>query len=297
VALYATKLTELFMRACWPLIASLNWVTNHLIIGMGLKQFSGHSMVHSEQELKMLVTASQEAGVIEQQEEQMLHRVFGFADLSAGHVMIPRTELVALPTHADSAALIDLIARSPADVLPVYGRDLDDILGVVHLRHLVRPLSAAPATLNLMEYVSDIPSVPLTTPADRLLAQMRREMTHHVLVMDEYGGTAGLVTFDDLLERIAGGAAQQDDLKALRMTMLGDGCALVDGLMLVTDFNARFGAHIDERAYKTLGGYVLGRIGRRASVGDELELEGRTLRVDALDGARIAWVHVSLPAP
>ena len=96
VALYTTKLTELFMKVCWPLITSLNWITNAMLSGLGLKRFSGHSMVHSEEELKMLVTASQEAGVIEEQEEQMLHRVFGFGNLTAAHVMVPRTELVAL---------------------------------------------------------------------------------------------------------------------------------------------------------------------------------------------------------
>jgi putative hemolysin len=293
VALYTTKLTELFMKVCWPLIASLNWITNAMLSGLGLKRFSGHSMVHSEEELKMLVTASQEAGVIEEQEEQMLHRVFGFGSLTAAHVMVPRTELVALSADAGQATLLERISSSPADALPVYRKTLDDIVGIVYLRHLVAPLNSAPESLNLVDFVHEIPSVPMKTPASRLLALMRRAVTHHVVVMDEYGGTAGLVTFDDLMERIAGSAGEGDDLKALRMTTLGDGTAMVDGLMLVTDFNQRFGLHIDERLYTTVGGYVLGRIGQRPSVGDRVAVEGRILRVEALDGARVAWVHVS----
>jgi CBS domain containing-hemolysin-like protein len=296
VALYTTTLTELFMKACWPLIASLNWATNRMLSGLGLKRFSGHSMVHSEEELKMLVTASQEAGVIEEQEEQMLHRVFGFGDLTAAHVMVPRTGLVALSADADAATLVKIISSSPADAVPVYRTNLDDIVGIVHLRHLVAPLRAAPESLNLMDYVYEIPSVPLTTPAGRLLAQMRRAVTHHVIVMDEYGGTAGLVTFDDLMERIAGSAGEREDLRALRMTTLADGSAMVDGLMLTTDLNARFGFHLDERLYKTVGGYVLGRIGRRPHVGDRVEVEGRVFRVEALDGTRVAWVHLSAPS-
>jgi CBS domain containing-hemolysin-like protein len=295
VALYTTKLTELFMKACWPLIASLNWITNTLLSGLGLKRFSGHSMVHSEEELKMLVTASQEAGVIEEQEEQMLHRVFGFGDLTAAHVMVPRTEMVALPADAETATVVATISSSPADVLPVYRSNLDDILGIVHLRHLVAPLNSA-GSLNLMDYVHEVPSVPLRTRASRLLAQMRRAFTHHLIVLDEHGGTAGIVTFDDLMERIAGSAGQREDPKGRRMTTLPDGSAMVDGLMLVGDLNERFGLHLDEHTYTTVGGYVLGRIGRRPSVGDRVEVEGRIMRVEALDGARVAWVHLSTPS-
>ena len=156
VALYTTKLTELFMRAGWPLIASLNWVTNRMLSGLGLKQFSGHSMVHSEEELKMLVTASQEAGVIEEQDEQMLHRVFGFGNLTAAHVMVPRTAMIALPIDADVNTLVERISSSPADVLPVYGTNLDEIVGVVHLRHLVAPLNKSPHSVRLLDYVHEI---------------------------------------------------------------------------------------------------------------------------------------------
>lgn len=296
VALYTTKVTELFMKAFWPLIAGLNRVTTFTLSGMGLKQFSGHSMVHSEEELKMLVTASQEAGVIEEQEEQMLHRVFGFANLTAAHVMVPRTELVALSAEADPATLVATISSSPADVLPVYRTNLDDIAGVVNLRHLVGPLYSAPQSLKLMDYVHEIPSVPPGTPAGRLLAQMRQAMTHHVIVLDEYGGTVGIVTFDDLMERVVGGAGGREDLKAQRMTTLSDGSAMVDGLMLVTDLNDRFGLHLDGRLYKTVGGYVLGRLGRPPEVGDRVEVEGCDLRVEAVDGRRVAWITLSKPS-
>jgi CBS domain containing-hemolysin-like protein len=297
VALHTARLTELFMKSCWPLIATLNWITNRTLSGVGLKQFTGHSMAHSEEELKMLVTASQEAGVIEAQEEQMLHRVFGFGDLTAAHVMVPRTALVALPADADVATLLERISSSPADVLPVFRTNLDDIIGVVHLRHLVAPLHSASEALNLLDYVYEVPSVPLRTPASRLLSEMRRAVTHHVIVMDEFGGTAGIATFDDLMERIAGSAGNREDLKALRMTTLADGSAMVDGLMLVADLNDRFGLHLDARTYTTVGGYMLGRIGRRPEVGDHVDVEGRVLRVEALDGIRVAWVHLSTRRP
>jgi putative hemolysin len=128
-------------------------------------------MVHSEEELRMLVSASQEAGVIEEQEEQMLHGVFGFSDLTATHVMVPRTALVALPANADAATLVATVSDSPADVLPVYRETLDNIIGIVHLRHLVAPLHANPDSPQLMDHVEEIPTVPLRTPAGQLLIQ------------------------------------------------------------------------------------------------------------------------------
>jgi CBS domain containing-hemolysin-like protein len=293
VALYTTRPTELFMKACWPFIVGLNWVTNQLVAGFGLKQFSGHSMVHSEDELKMLVTASQEAGVLEEQEEQMLHRVFGFSDLTAAHVMVPRTAISALPVDAGAAAVVDRVSRGTDDVVPVYQGGVDDIMGIVHVRHLLRPLSVEPQTFRLADHVQEIPAVPLNMTAGVLLARMRQAMTQHALVMDEFGGTAGLVTYENLMERIVGDAGGEHDLKGLRMSRLADGSAMLDGLMLVKDLNERFGLHVDPERYTTVGGYVLGRLERRPRIGDEVDVEGMVLRVEAVDGMRVAWVVVS----
>jgi CBS domain containing-hemolysin-like protein len=106
----------------------------------------------------------------------------------------------------------------------------------------------------------------------------------------------GIVTFDDLMERVVGGAGGREDLKAQHMTTLSDGSAMVDGLMLVTDLNDRFGLHLDARLYRTVGGYVLGRLGRRPEVGDRVEVEGCDLRVEAVDGRRVAWITLSKPS-
>jgi CBS domain containing-hemolysin-like protein len=292
VALYTTKLTELFMRLCWPFIATLNWVTNRILGGLKMKRFSGHSLVHSEEELKMLVTASQEAGVLELQEEQMLHRVFNFGDLTARHVMVPRTAITGLAIDADRTAVIEQVAGGPSDALPVYRGSLDNIVGVVHVRHLFKALTAS-EPFSLSDHVQEIPAIPFDTSASRILVHMRRAMAYHAVVIDEYGGTAGIVTCEDLMERIIGDVGGEQDLKGRRMTVLADGSALVDGLMLLTDFNERFGVHADDETYTTVGGFVLGRLGRRPMVGDHFDFEDRTLRVEALDGRRVAWVCVT----
>jgi magnesium and cobalt exporter, CNNM family len=290
VALLVARPTEFFMRVFWPFIAFLNGLGNLVVRSGGLKPPSGHALVHSEEELKMLVTASQEAGVLEEEEEQMLHRVFGFSDLTAGQIMVPRTEMLAVAADTPLERVIDLLQRSGLPRVPVYRDDLDDIAGILHVTDLL-PLVANGGPVDLSAAARDAMTVPQTMPADELLNEMRERRTNVAIVIDEYGGTAGLVTFAGLMQRIVGelGPGGEDS----RVTVLADGSALVDGLALVTDINEQFGLHIDEESYNTLGGFVLGRLGRRPRVGDRVELEGRTLRVEALDGLRVARVFVS----
>jgi CBS domain containing-hemolysin-like protein len=289
-SLIVARPTELFMRVFWPFISLLNGMGRTVVQAFGLRGPSGHSLVHSEEELKMLVTASQEAGIIEEDEEQMLHRVFGFADLTAGQVMVPRTEMVAVADDAPMEFVLQAVARGAHDRYPVYRKDLDNIVGVLHLADLV-PVLARGGPVDVAALAREAYTVPETMPADTLLGEMRARNTPLAIVIDEYGGTAGLVTFAGLMERIVGSLGQEGS--AGRITVLADGSALVDGLALVTDINAQFGLHIDEDVYNTLGGYVLGRLGRRARLGDRIEVEGRTMRVEALDGLRVARVFIS----
>jgi len=296
VSLFVARPLELFKRMFWPFITLLNGMGRAVVRSVGLKAPSGHSLVHSEEELKMLVTASQEAGVIEEDEEQMLHRVFGFADLTAGQMMVPRTEMVALPVTATPETLLQALSQGRHDRFPIYRSNLDDIVGVLQLTDLVERILRG-ERFDLAACTREAFTVPETMPADTLLAEMRSRSTPLAIVIDEYGGTAGLVTFAGLMERIVG---EISGAEGNRITVLADGSALVDGLALVTDVNEQFGLHIDEDEYNTLGGYVLGRLGRRARVGDRFEVERRSMRVEALDGLRVARVFVSrekVPAP
>jgi CBS domain containing-hemolysin-like protein len=284
-----------FMVMFWPFIRVLNSLGRATVRLFGLRPASGRAMVHSEEELKMLVTASQEAGVLEEDEEQMLHRVFGFADLTAAQVMIPRTEMVAVPIEATLAEVAAEVTRLPYPWLPVYRNTLDDVLGVVTVTELFRVLAAAGQPFSLAPFVHEVVTVPETMKADDLLNEMRRVKVHLAVVIDEYGSTAGLVTFLGMMERIIGEVASDFNPAGSRIRALADGSAVVDGLVLVADFNDRFGLHIDEGTYTTVGGYVLGRLGRRARIGDRVDVEGRVLRVESLDGLRVARVVVGKP--
>ena len=292
-ALVVVKPTELFMKAFWPFIRLLNGTGRAVVNLLGMRGSGRHGLVHSEEELKMLVTASQEAGVLEEQEEQMLHRVFGFADLTAGQVMVPRTEVVAVEVGTPLDALVSLIARASHSRVPVYRENLDHVIGILHVTDLLAAVTATNGSVNLAALAREALTVPETLGADDLLAQMRRRGVREALVIDEYGGTAGLVTFESLMSRIVGdlGGAGRTG----RVDAAADGSAHIDGLALVTDVNERFGLHIDDDTYTTVGGFMLGRLGRRPRVGDAIEVEGRQMRVDALDGIRVARVWLSTP--
>jgi len=293
-ALWVVNPTEVFMRVFWPFIRLLNGMGRAVVRLLGLQGPGRHALVHSEEELKMLVTASQEAGVLEEREEQMLHRVFDFADLTAGQVMVPRTELIAVRADTPRDALIQQIAERGLTRWPVYRNNLDDVVGILHVTDVIKSLVAKDSPTTAGALAREALTVPETLRADDLLAAMRRRGVREALVIDEYGGTAGLVTFESLMERIVGdlGSTAADGAK---IQVRGDGSAEIDGLALVGDVNEQFGLHIDEETFTTVGGYVLGRLGRRARVGDTIEVDGRKMRVEALDGLRVAKVWLSTP--
>src|ERR1700730_12230983 len=293
-ALLVVKPTELFMTAFWPFIRLLNGMGNAVVNLLGMRGSGSHAMVHSEEELKMLVTASQEAGVLEEQEEQMLHRVFGFADLTAGQLMVPRTEVVGVPADATRHDVVSLIGRYGHTRLPVYREDLDHVIGILHVTDLLKAITATGGGINVAALAREALTVPETLGADDLLAEMRRRGVGEALVIDESGCTAGLFTFESLVARIVGDPGTTAAGRA-RIETLPDGSANLDGLVLVTDVNQRFGLHIDATTYTTVGGFMLGRLGRRPHLGDTIEVDGRRMRGVALAGIRVSRVWLSKP--
>jgi len=292
-AMLVVRPLEIFMRVLWPFIRLLHGTAQMIVTALGLYGAGHRAGVHSEEELKMLVTASQEAGVLEEQEEQMLHRVFDFADLTAGQVMVPRTEIVAVAADTPRDELLELLWSTGHTRLPVYRTNMDDMIGILYVTDLLRPLDRGGA-INAGALAREALMVPETLPADDVLSEMRRRNVREALVIDEYGGNAGLVTFTSLMERIIGDLATPSG-QSLRIHILPDGSAEIDGLVLVSDVNAQFGLHIDEDIYTTVGGFVLGQLGRRPQLDDTVSAENRVMRVDALDGIRVARVWLSRP--
>jgi magnesium and cobalt exporter, CNNM family len=284
--------TLLVERIFAPFVWVLSGTGNFLLNLIGMRAASGHELVHSVEELKMLVQASGEKGVLELDERNMLDAVFDFAALTAREVMVPRTEMVAISVEATIEDLIQMVIKHPFTKYPVYEGDLDHILGIAHVKDLVRVQHSERRTASVRGLIREALFVPDTIRLDDLLQHFRARRQHMAIVLDEYSGTAGLVTLADLMGKIVGEVADTFDKSTPEIQRLPNGAALIDGLTQIEDVNNRLGLDLHDQYYDTIAGFMLGRLGRMARVGDTVEAGGVRLKVEALDGLRIARVSL-----
>jgi CBS domain containing-hemolysin-like protein len=271
-----------------PLIALLYWLTALVLKPLGLTWQGEHHLVYSEEELKMLVTASQQQGYLEESEQELITRVIGFADIKADEVMVPRTEMVVLSAAATLAEVTETVAASGHARYPVYGDHLDDIIGIFHVKDVYRfQVRGRQEPFNLRRMVRAPIIVPAAMALDELLAMMKRQRTHVAIVLDEYGGTAGMVTLEDVLERIVGDVRDEFEVGADEVEISENGETHLSGLLSIAEVNERFALAIDDPFYNTIGGYVFGQLGRRPEIGDEVRADGHVFRIEAMDGLRI----------
>lgn len=281
---------QMFRPAIW----ALNSAGNGLLLLIGIRPAGGHERVHSVQELKMLIEASQEEGVLKAEEEQMLRAVFDLRSSRAAEVMVPRTEMVCAPADATVEELADLAERTALTKFPVFEGDLDHIIGVVYLKDLLRPIRACRSDLTARALMREALFLPETVPVADLLAHFRRARQHIAILVDEYGGTAGLVTLEDLLEEIVGDIGDLFEPPTPQIQRLPDGSVLLDGLMTIDEANEALNLALSDPFYTTIGGLVMGRLDRIPVAGDEVVLEdGRRLRVEEMDGMRVARVRLT----
>lgn len=276
-----------------PVIALLYWLTERVLHAIGLHWQGEHSLVYTEDELKMLVTASQQGGFLEASEQEMIERVFRFADIMADEVLVPRTEVVALSIDTAYDDVLTIVLDSGHSRFPVYGEDMDDILGIFHSKDLLRvDARTGRATFTLRQWLRPAVFVPEHMPLDEILSTMRARQSHTVIVVDEFGGTAGLVTLEDVLERIVGDVDDGPSENGPDVEQLANGNVRLSGLMSIQDVNDQFGTQIEDPFYNSLGGFVFGQIGRRPAIGDEVAINGHVFRVAELDGLRIDRVDL-----
>jgi CBS domain containing-hemolysin-like protein len=279
-----------------PAIWLMNGTGNALLRFMGIKPASGHEMLHSVEELRMLVTASAEGGVVESQESDMLHAIFDFGELLVRQVMIPRTEITGVEADANMEEILNVVNQTTYTKLPVYEDDLDQILGIIHVKDLLRVLSQPEdQDFNARSLLREPLYVPETLPVNDLLHKFRQNRQHIAIVMDEYGGTAGLITLEDLLEEIVGEVSDPFDVNMPEIQMMPDGTMLVDGLALIEDINHQLELNLQDPHYDTIAGFMLGKLGRIPKVGDIVVSEGVRFAVESMDGLRIARLSVKRP--
>lgn len=290
-----TQLVELIFR---PLIWLLNGAATIVLRLLGVREVRLEETSYSVEELKMLVEASEVSGLIEEADRELVTAAFEFGDLTAREVMVPRTEMQAVDADAPLAELIQLASEHSRSKYPVYENDLDHIIGIAHVKDLVRVQQGGRRVATIRGMLREALFVPDSIKLDKLLAQMRAKQQHLAIVLDEYGGTAGLVTLGDLLEQIIGEVHDTFDTSTPELQRLPDGSYLVEGLTQIEVVNERLGLKLVDDYYDTIAGFVFGRLGRMPKVGDVVEVDdGLRIKVEALDGLRIARLSIQPMRP
>jgi CBS domain containing-hemolysin-like protein len=279
-----------------PFTELLNWSSNLLVRMLGIKNAgTDHDRVHSPEEIRMLVEQSRKTGGLGAGDARLLEGVFEFSEKNAREVMTPRTEIVALPAEASLAEAADRVAAAGRSRYPVTGESLDDVVGIVHAKDILRGLRSG-AEAPVQDIARPAFFVPGTREVEDVLADMKRQKVHLAIVLDEFGGTAGLVTMEDLLEEIVGPIYDEYDQAPAAApgaaSSAGSGVPILAGSTEISDVNRVLKLNLDDADYTTIGGLLFGRLGRLPKVGDRVNLQGATFEILEMDGRRVGRVRV-----
>lgn len=292
VALLTAPPAELFLKFSWPAIATLNWMTKVVLKPLGVKDSGGGhgGQIYSEEEIESLLATRQQAGLADPAENEMISQVFDLFDMVATQIMIPRTEMVCVPATALVSDIMELAAIEGHDRYPVYGQNTDEIVGILLMKDLVSFLGQNSEGLQSgITYLWREPLfVPGTLPCSQLLTQLKEKRTRLAIVLDEYGGTAGMLTLGDVLHRIVGEVDEEKEVEEPdNIVAIGEDLYSVSGLSLTEDVDKFFDVSIDDEMNDTIGGVVFSQLGRAPEVGDDIEFGGLSFRVDSMNGMRI----------
>ncbi|MBE2184785.1 MAG: HlyC/CorC family transporter [Anaerolineae bacterium] len=295
-ALVVARPTIWFYLLFRPIIKMMNAIGNAVVRALGFEPAGEHAHVHSAEELEMLVHSSTEAGILQQSEEQLLRRIFDFGDIHVEEIMQPRVDIDAFPTRVSIPELVKQVREQHHTRYPVYKEGIDRVVGILHTKDLFGVLVMNPALL-VQEELFDLSAitrkplfVPESSSLDKVMDLMRRSKTHLVIVEDEYGGTAGIVTLEDILEQIVGDVQDEFDIDEDIQTDGSD--ILMDGSMSMNEFIDLYGDPDREYESITIGGYIAETLDRIPVVGDAIKFGNYTLRVAVMDGLRVERVTV-----
>lgn len=277
----------------YPAAAVLNGTANRFLHFLGIRQDSEHDITHTEEELRMIIAESYHGGQINQTEQELLQNVFRFEERVAEEIMVPRPDVVFLDTHLNLEENLLKAKEAGHTRFPLVEGSPDQVVGLIHIKDL---LFRASPIQNIADIKREIIYIPEGMPVDRLLAEFQRRHQHLAVVLDEYGGTAGIVTMEDILEELVGEIQDEFDEEEPMLVHQEDGSILVNGLVLLDDASRELGFHLDEEeenGYNTLAGFVFGRLGKRPREGDYIIQDDLKIEVNRMEGLRIGWLRVS----
>ncbi|QIN82601.1 DUF21 domain-containing protein [Rubrobacter tropicus] len=272
-----------------PVVWVVNTSTNFVLKPWGIRL--GEEMeAHSEEELRIMISSSTASGVLDPEEREYLNNVFDFGDRVAREIMVPRPDIEALPSNAPLAELAERAAFGRYTRYPVFEEDLDNILGAVHVKDLFRAAGEDPKGFDIRDVIRECLVVPENKPIEQILREFQTRNLQMAIVIDEWGSVEGLITIEDIIEEIVGEIQDEFDEGEAAIEPIGEGLFAIDGRIPITDVNEHFDLDLPHEDFETIGGYVLGSLGRPPEAGDSVEADGATLHVKSVDGQRVSML-------
>lgn len=296
VSLLAAKPIHLISLLLSPVIRALSLLTNVLTGPLGGRVRSDAPMV-TEEEIRLLVRIGEEQGVIESDEREMIHSIFAFGETVVREVMVPRVDMVCVEADDPVEAILAIVREHGHSRIPVYHETIDQIVGLVHVKDLLAGFRSGHLSGSVRDYTRPAYFVPDSKSLDDLFAEMRRKKVHMAIAVDEYGGTAGLVTIEDLLEEIVGPIQDEYDTEEAPISFLSEHAALVDGRVHLEEVNSALGISLPVAEVDSIGGLVYSLLGHMPTQGERVRFRDVELTVEAVEGHRIAKVKIMKTPP
>jgi len=269
----------------WLVNASTNFVLRPWGIKLGAEMEA-----HSEEELRIMISSSAASGELEPEERDYLNNVFDFGDRVAREIMVPRPDIEALSVDMSLPEMVDAAVFGRYTRYPVYEGDLDHIIGAVHVKDLLRAARENPDDFDIRTIVRDCLVVPENKPIEQILREFQKRKLQMAIVIDEWGSVEGLITIEDIIEELVGEIQDEFDEGEAEIEEIGDGVYAIDGRIPITDVNEYFGLDLPHEDFDTIGGYILGVLGRPPEPGDTVEVDGVILQVKSVDGPRVSML-------
>jgi len=295
-SLFVAHPLRAFHIVMYPAIFVLNRLSNVLLSAVGIKPASEGEMAHSQEELRIILASSEKAGVLSEENREIIEGVFQFSKRTARQIMVPRTDVVILSTTKSIQENLDIIHRTRHTRYPLCEGTLDQTVGLIHTKDLFHAQLKGPGR-PLTELRRDMLFVPENSTVEALLSQFIEHKTHMAVVLDEYGGASGIVSLENITEELFGQIQDEFDRERPEIEPLGSGRYRVRGDYLIEDLADRLKVDVGEPAEETIGGYVAARIGREVAPGDTCELGDLKISVLEAERFRVRWVLVQATAP
>lgn len=290
VALRVARVVMVLATIFRPLVSLLGRVS-HPIVRLVSRHPRGTQFMTLE-EIRAAADVSEEEGLVDAEEAQMLDSVIDLGETQVREIMVPRVDIVAVEEHATVPEFASTASRSGYSRIPIYAESLDNITGIVYVNDVLRRLGKGETGFSLRDIARPPFYVPDTKAIDDLLRELRERRVHIAVVVDEFGGTDGLVTIEDILEELVGEIADEHDLPSDEFVLVAPGEALVDGKLRIEDVNERMCSHLPEDQYETVAGLVSGLAGHIPATGEEFDLDGARLIVEDSDGQHVERIRI-----